>query len=285
MRHSPKSKITRKPAIEKLLNGDFYLPSSPDLQNVIHSIWQVNRFNSFHKEYIIPKGVVEIIFNFSDGSAVARVGNHQLHLPNCFISGFNTKPIRLELPRQQIFFGVQLQPLAVKKVVGAPGSAFSDTLIDLTLLGSTFKSLWHQLADQSGFESRVAVFCSWIESKFVNWQPQEKLINHFLGAINQHDLSVTDLARSMCYSPRHLSRKILEVTGMNSEEILHYKKYLHAVHLIHHTDLLLTKIAYQSHFSDQSHFIKAFKAYAQLTPGEYSRTKGNLKGHILENVR
>jgi len=267
------------------LNGDFYTPSSTDLQNVIHSIWQVNRFNSFHKEYIIPKGVVEIIFNFSDGSAVARVGNQQLHLPNCFISGFNTKPIRLELPRQQIFFGVQLQPMAVRKVVGAPASAFSDTLIDLTLLSSTFKSLWHQLADQSGFDSRISVFCRWIESKFFNWQSQEKLINHFLGAINQHDLSVTGLARSLCYSPRHLSRKILEVTGMNTEEILHYKKYLHAVHLIHHTDLLLTKIAYQSDFSDQSHFIKAFKGYAQLTPKEYSRTKGNLKGHILENVR
>ena len=72
---------------------------------------------------------------------------------------------------------------------------------------------------------------------------------------------------------------------MNTEEILLYKKYLHAVHLMHHTNLLLTKIAYQSHFSDQSHFIKSFKAYAQLTPGEYSRNKGNVKGHIFENVR
>jgi AraC-like DNA-binding protein len=76
-----------------------------------------------------------------------------------------------------------------------------------------------------------------------------------------------------------------EATGMNTEEVLRYKKYLHAVHLIHHTDLSLTKIAYQSHFSDQSHFIKSFKTYTDMTPGEYKANKGYVKGHIYENVR
>ena len=116
-------------------------------------------------------------------------------------------------------------------------------------------------------------------------QPREKLMNHFLCAVNQHDLSVTELANLLCYSPRQLSRKIFETTGMNTEEILLYKKYLHAVHLMHHTNLLLTKVAYQSHFSDQAHFIRSFKAYTQLTPGKYNRNKSNVKGHIFENVR
>ena len=70
----------------------------------------------------------------------------------------------------------------------------------------------------------------------------------FYLTVDQHDLSVTELANSLCYSPRQLSRKMTEATGMNTEEILLYKKYLHAVHLIHHTDLSLTKIAYQSQF-------------------------------------
>jgi AraC-like DNA-binding protein len=139
--------------------------------------------------------------------------------------------------------------------------------------------------EQDNFETRVSIFSNWVESKLFNLQPQELHMNQFLCAVNQHDLSVSDLANSLCYSPRHLSRKILEVTGMNTEEILHYKKYLHAIHLIHHTDLILTKIAYQSHFSDQSHFIKAFKTYTHLTPGEYRRNKGDLMGHVIENVR
>ena len=100
-----------------------------------------------------------------------------------------------------------------------------------------------------------------------------------------HGLSVKELAQSLCYSPRQLSRKMAEATGMNTEEILLYKKYLHAVHLMHHTDWSLTQIAYQSNFSDQSHFIKSFKTYTKMTPGEYRAGKSYVKGHIFENVR
>ena len=85
---------------------------------MIHSIWQIDRGTSFQQENIIPKGIVEVIFNFSEGSPiVAEFGSKQVHLPNCFINGFNATPIRLLPPKQQVFFGVQLQPLAVKKIL------------------------------------------------------------------------------------------------------------------------------------------------------------------------
>jgi AraC-like DNA-binding protein len=234
----------------------------------------------------MPKGIVEIIFNFSDGSPIlAQIDSRQYHLPNCFINGFNTSPIQLQLPEQQVFFGVLFQPLAIKKIFGSPACEFSDITVDLTLLDSGFHSLWHQLAEQDSFDTRVSVFLEWIKGYFIEWQPQEQLINNFLYAANQHHLSVKELANSLCYSPRHLSRKIFEATGMNTEEMLLYKKYLHAVHLIHHTDLPLTAIAYQSQFSDQSHFIKSFKEYTKMTPGEYKRNKSYVKGHVYKNVR
>ena len=215
----------------------------------------------------------------------AHVGDRQFRLFNCFINGFNRAPVQLQLPERQMFFGIQLQPLAVKKILGTPAGEFSDTIVDLALVDSTFHSLWHQLADQTHFDSRISVLTDWMGKKLPDWQPQEEMINRFLSGIDQHDVSVTELARSLCYSPRQLSRKMAEATGMNTEEILLYKKYLHAVDLIHHTDLSLTQIAYQSHFSDQSHFIKSFKLYSGMTPGSYKASKSFMKGHIYENVR
>jgi AraC-like DNA-binding protein len=268
------------------LNRNFYIPTDAYFKNLVQSAWQVDHFTSFHKEHIIPKGIVEIIFNFSGSSPIlARLNNKQFHLPNCFINGFNTSPIQNQLPEQQVFFGIVFQPLAIKKVFNIPAGEFSDITVDLTLLDMTFHSLWHQLAEQDSFDKRVAVFLNWIKGKSVEWQPQEQVLNNFLYAVDQHDLSVKELANSVCYSPRHLSRKIVEATGMNTEEILLYKKYLHAVHLIHHTDLSLTAIAYQSQFSDQSHFIKSFRTYTHMTPGEYKRNKSYVKGHVFENVR
>jgi len=268
------------------LNDNYYIPKEACFKNVIAGIWQVDQCSAFNQEHIIPKGIVEIIFNFSDGFPIlAQLGNTQYHLPNCFISGFNTNPIQLRLPEKQVFFGVVFQPLAIKKIFRSPAREFSDITVDLTLLDASFHPLWHQLAEQDNFEKRVAVFLGWIKKRFIYWEPREELTNDFLYAVNQYGLSVKELANTLCYSPRHLSRKIFEATGMNTEEMLLYKKYLHAVSLIHHTDLPLTAIAYQSQFSDQSHFIKSFKAYTKMTPGEYRQNKSYVKGHIYKDVR
>ncbi|HXB44564.1 MAG TPA: helix-turn-helix transcriptional regulator [Puia sp.] len=263
-----------------------YIHREANVKNVIHSIWQVDHFTYFNKEYIIPKGIVEIIFNFSNGSPIiAQIVSSKFSLPNCFINGFNSRPIQILLPKQQVFFGIRFQPLAIKRVFGNLASEFSDIVVDLTLLDSTINSLWHQLAEQENFNNRVSVFLAWAKRHFIELHPQEQLINNFLYTVNQHDLSVRDLANLLCYSPRHLSRKIFEATGMNTEEILLYKKYLHAVHLIHHTELPLTAIAYQCQFSDQSHFIKSFKMYTNMTPGEYKQNKSFVKGHLYKDVR
>lgn len=253
---------------------------------MLHAFWQTERRTTFQQELILPKGVVELIFNFSaDPAPDARVGDRQYHISGCFINGFNTAPILLRLPERQTFFGVQFKPLAVKKIFRTPASAFLDNLVDVTLIDPSFHSLWHQLAEQRTFEARVSVFTHWIERKIPDVQPRDKSMNDFLLDTNQYGLSVNTLARSLYYSPRHLSRKITEATGLNTEEILLYKKYLHAVHLMHHTTMNLTEIAYESHFSDQSHFIKSFKSYTHMTPGEYQRAKGVVQGHVFKDVR
>jgi len=75
------------------------------------------------------------------------------------------------------------------------------------------------------------------------------------------------------------------LTGMNTEEVLLYKKFLHSIDLIHHTKMSLTEIAYCCQFTDQSHFIKTFRSLAMMTPGDYEDQKSLLPGHIFKNVR
>jgi hypothetical protein len=70
------------------LNNNYYIPNNAVVKEVIHSIWQVDYLPSFSTEYIIPKGIVEIIFNFSDGqSVIEHSDSNQYALPNCFING------------------------------------------------------------------------------------------------------------------------------------------------------------------------------------------------------
>jgi AraC-like DNA-binding protein len=266
--------------------SNFYIPQSPHLKNSIRSFWEVEGQSAFKFENIMPKGIIEIIFNFSDCNSIgATLKDKQYTVQKCFINGFNTTPVKLNLPFRHEFFGVQLQPTAIKHILGVPSKEFTDDIVELLSINYDFENLWEELAEHNNFDERVAVFCRFVQKKLIEPPPQERLLNNFLNDVNQHCLSVKDLANTICYSPRHLSRKIFEATGVNTEEVLLYKKYLHALHLIHHSNLSLTDIAYQSNFSDQSHFIKTFKAFGKITPGDYKRQKGRVIGHVYEDVR
>lgn len=264
----------------------FYLAAPCHLLDNIHCFWAIDKESRFHNELIIPKGVIEIVFNFSITEPInVKFGTGALKLPGCFVNGFNTIPVHITLPKYHSFFGVQLQPMAVRKLLGTNGKEFSDQTVDLCLIKAGFYNLWCELAAQESFDKRVDVFIKWLSKQMVDCTPQERVINHFLSNSVFEEFTVRTIADKVCFSPRHLSRKLIESTGLNTEQHLLYKKYLHAVHLMHYTDKSLTQIAYQSSFSDQSHFIHAFQSFAQITPSDYLRMKGELKGHIYKDVR
>jgi AraC-like DNA-binding protein len=263
------------------------IPQSPALKHVVQRFWQVDRRGTgFNKETIIPKGSVELIFNLYDSAALhATIGTRGYNIPRCFISGHNTVPIQLRIPERQTFFGVFIQPTALLKLFNIRAEEYSNTCIDLTLVDKSLNSLWHQLADQQRFDQRISTFNAWLMKRIPSTTKHEKLFDDFLSGSLNSSVSAGELSKVLCYSPRHLSRKLYELTAMNLEQTLIYKRYLQAVNLIHHSQMLLTEIAHACHFSDQSHFSKTFKSYTQMRPTEYRTVKSNISGHIFENVR
>jgi AraC-like DNA-binding protein len=268
------------------MESNFRIPQTPFLNNTVHSFWQTKRKTDFQTEVIIPKGIVEIIFNFSEQYAIhAQFGEKQYQLPKCFINGFNTRPVQIQLPGHQFFFGIRFHPTAIKDIFGIPAGEFANHSVDLTLIDPSIDSLWHQLIEQDRFDDKISLVTKWLLSRIYKSTHQESMLNYFLNTTGEEIPSVRELSKIICYSPRQLTRKLNELTGMNTEEILLYKRYLRSLDLIQHSKLSLTEIAYSCRFSDQSHFIKTFKSLAQMTPGEYRKSKGTIPGHIYQNVR
>jgi AraC-like DNA-binding protein len=268
------------------MENDFRIAGSPSLSNTVFSFWQTKRETGFQTEIIIPKGIVEIIFNLSDHNNInAQFGNRQYQLPLCFINGINTHPVQLRLPQHQFFFGIRFHPTAIKTIFKIPAGEFANHSADLTLIDPSVLSLWHQLMEQPTFNDKILLVTKWLSSKVKESTYQETMLNHFLNDTRRDIPSVMELSKIICYSPRQLSRKLNELSGLNTEEILLYKKYMRSLDLMQHTNLSLTEIAYSCRFADQSHFIKTFKSLAAMTPGDYRKSKGTIPGHIYKDVR
>lgn len=261
------------------------IPQSLLINDIVCSFWEVHRHNEPSlRETIIPKGLVEIIFSFETTKLFVNINNQFQNIPRCFVQGFQTSPIELNIANTHTFFGVVLNPASVKHIFHFHPVKFSNCMLDLTLVDASFYSLWHRLGEQKCFNDRVTIFTEWLLQRLPKLTEREKAFDIFLKTHIGTQFSVHDLASKFCYSTKQLSRKLYELTGMNSEQTLLYKKYLQAVHLIHCSEMTLTEIAYSCHFYDQSHFIKTFKDLSHLVPKDYRQRKGKLEGHIFEIV-
>ncbi|TVR77745.1 MAG: AraC family transcriptional regulator [Chitinophagaceae bacterium] len=269
------------------MEDQVYIPREKPLKNAVQLFWEINRKNTgLSKEVIVPKGIVEIVFNFSSEVAFnSQLYNETFKIPKCFIQGYHTCPITLDLPDSQSLFGVVLQATATRSLFQVPAGEFARQCIDLTLVDPAFNTLWHQLAEKETFQERTIYFSDWLFKRLSSLTDFELAINELLCMQVNKTLDVPTLSDWLCYSPRHLSRIFYGLTGMNTENTLLYLKYRKALDLIHYSNLSLTRIAYACEFSDQSHFIKTFKRFTSITPKAYQSKKSNVAGHLFEYVR
>lgn len=67
----------------------------------------------------------------------------------------------------------------------------------------------------------------------------------------------------------HLNDTVKAVTGKTPGTHLHERIIKEAAQLLIHTQLTIAEICYKLNFSDQSYFIRFFKRYTGVTPGQY----------------
>ncbi len=263
------------------MNTAFWTSHNTNIHHLVNSAWQMEGTPSYSHETILPKGVVELIFSFSEVPAFSHSPTDQKNnTPRCFINGMNSMPLYLKTPAHQFFFGIGLNPLAVKKLLAVSPGMFLNSVTDLTLISKDFDSLWHQLADAGTFQQRVIIIHQWAGKKQSAFSEQELAFSSYL-----HDTSpagpVTGLASRFCYSVRQLNRKSNDLFGMSTESLTSYKRYLHSVRWLHHSNESLTSVGYECGFYDQAHFIREFRDYTGITPGDYRRQKSDMPAHLF----
>jgi hypothetical protein len=71
------------------LKSNFYIPETALIKEVIQSLWQIEGPRAFETSIFLPKGIVEIIFNFSAGlPIVAHVGKKTIPAAAVFYQRF-----------------------------------------------------------------------------------------------------------------------------------------------------------------------------------------------------
>lgn len=261
----------------------FHIPTKH--QDHLPVLFQIEGKPKFDFEKIIPQGRIELIFNFSEDKISAQIGNSSFSCPKVFINGFNAKPVKINLPEKQFFFGVVLCPKALINICATPPKDFASVVVDISLIDKEMNSLWEQLRELTSFKQRTELFFTWYNFKRCSKKNNELSFHDYLANHQANYSNVNEAAIDLGYSSRQLCRKLREHTGMNAEEFIRYKKYLKALSHIHSGKGNLMDIAHEANFYDQSHFSRVFKEFTGMSPSKYSKLQSHFPGHFYENVR
>ncbi|NUM31942.1 MAG: helix-turn-helix transcriptional regulator [Bacteroidetes bacterium] len=266
-------------------SSNIYIPSDKVEEKFIKNIWRIDEFHLREtKETILPKGTVEIIFNLSDKIIYLNSAfNNMVNLPSCFVNGINSKPFNLIKSGPQLFLGIQLTAIGLKGLFNVSVKDFMDNVVDGSQVCRSLYILCDKLFSKKTFDEQVEIIRKWLWNK-ISASKHYKTINRFHNIFysqNSKNLSVAELSNKNLMTDRHLRRIAVEWLGMNTESFLLYNKYLSSLQLLHNSNKTLTEIGLECGYFDQSHFIREFKSYTELTPGEYKAFNSTLPGHIF----
>lgn len=108
--------------------------------------------------------------------------------------------------------------------------------------------------------------------------PQHILFQKFSQLVNNFYIekrTIDEYAELLSISPNHLSKSVKLASGKNALSFINERIMTEAKSMITHSQLDISEIAYQLHFSDSSNFGKFFKKYANVSPLEYRKNSSN----------
>jgi AraC-like DNA-binding protein len=265
--------------------NDIYYPTSEIEKTFINSIWRLseNDLNT-RKERILPKGTIEIIFNLSDSINYFNP-SFQISktLPTIFINGLNFKPFELTKTGRLDFLGIQLSCIGLRLLFNIPVKEFNNCVYEGKEICAELDILADELFFKQSFSQQVEILVNWIRKRTVasNCQNSIGRVQHLINLNCNPNVTVKKLSDEICLSDRQLRRFSQDWLGMTTEEFILYNKYLKSLNLLHYSNQTLTEIGLITGYYDQSHFIREFKSYTEITPRYYKEANTGLPGHIF----
>lgn len=236
-----------------LENFDIALKCSPPcdvLKGVVHSYLQIKT------EKATPYPVIP------DGTQSIFISPH-----GSIIGGAQLQTRDIPILEAGEYFGIRFYSGALRHLFKVDLSEITNQYVSNEYLPCVFFHNLHELIyQQSNYHKRVNVCENWLMN---NFKPQPySSFDQALHLIYQSsgNMKINDLANSVDWSSRHLSRSFQLHTGLNTKTFTKIIRMQHACRYLYITPSKSLDSALELGFFDQSHLIKDFKKHLLSTP-------------------
>jgi two-component system, response regulator YesN len=142
---------------------------------------------------------------------------------------------------------------------------------------STFHFELQQIHDKDQLEERIRLIFSVLLTQISTTESKEEtsIATKFLNYIQQNyekDISLHDLADEFGLSSSYISTIFKNHTGENYKDYLNKYRILKAQEILENREVKIKELAGMVGFNNVNTFIRTFKRYVGLPPGQYEKS-------------
>ncbi len=258
----------------KLENG-FFLPSQPEFElyteyymehkqkNLENQsailFYQFKMKEAYNQISVIPDGCVDILISCSE------------QVPSAYICGSITKSKSINLPANNVYFGVRFLYCQGTQKTQYTLKEIIDKEVPLIEMVSMDNTVIEKIIEKKNFMERINTFNETIGKFLFRADTCSKLIKNALHTLysTKGNISMTQLANEIGCSTRYLRKQFEDHIGISPKlfsQIVRFQSSLNM--LLKHNHCSIVDVIYENGYYDQAHLINEFRNFGYGTPSK-----------------
>ena len=195
-----------------------------------------------------------------------------------YLTGIYNQPIKITTKHAYQELCINFNPMGLEAIFGEKLSQniFKNNVLDEN-------KNWTPLFEIAFSNNSLELIQNEIESFFISILQDEVISNSLLFNETIKANQIEELNDLLCKSYRSTHRYFVNQLQTTPKEYLQIRKVREAMPLIL-KNIPLIEIAFLLNFTDQSHFIKTFKKYTNITPSQFKQTSSQVDNMLIWNL-
>lgn len=251
-------------------------PPHPDLAALVKCYWilEIPAAMDAQRQRIIPDGCIEMIFILGDDIKRYTSEDEFIIQPRAMILGQTIEPFFVEPTGLVNSFAVRFYPYGFANfvTVAINNLANKETPIDLLFGEMTSKELEQKIIQATATEKRIGIIEDFLLHLLKDKATIDSIVKSTIDTLflTNGSTPINIILKDDLSKRRQLERKFLKQVGVSPKQLGKVIRLQTALKmLLNQPSDSLTKIAYESEYFDQAHFIKDFKEFTGTNPKDF----------------
>jgi AraC-like DNA-binding protein len=251
---------------------------NPDLRNYIKCICSIENSHIESKVpfRIFPDTCVEIFISYTDYPLASIKGKNNFEEAGSLATFRMDQYTDVVLLPSSGCIAICFQPGAAHYFFDIPMSELANLTLNMELLWrERINELQDKISACKNNMDRVFLIQKFLLDRVHKVQRERNDFEYCLWQLNlfKTKAKIRDIVNKINISQRQLNRQFNQFLGLTPLEFTRVNRFMNVIEMIRKSkNLILTEVAYESGYYDQSHFIHECRRLAGLTPGELIRS-------------